>query len=161
VSGLIVEAAPVIAFARKLCEQYRSIYSSPIPIEKLCSDIADALHQLTLSSQSRPLAVNLLVAGSDDQSQHIYTVDPEGSYRGWKASAIGYNNVKLLDELYSVRSDFPKDEEPLLEEVAWKSLVSQRAGSSIILWHFIFFIRHRKVITVPSNRETQWGKMIF
>jgi 20S proteasome subunit alpha 2 len=41
----------------------------------------------------RPFGVSLLVAGADALGNHLFQVDPSGSYWAWKASAIGKQMV--------------------------------------------------------------------
>lgn len=126
VSGLLFEAPNIIQFARKKCEEYRAIFSSPIPIEKLCSDIADILHELTRDGRYRPLGISLVVAGQEgDGSHRIITVDPEGSYSAWKATAIGYNNEMVLDDLIGIGSD-------LDIEAAWDRFLAIAQSGKLI-----------------------------
>ena len=38
---------------------------------------------------SRPYGVALLIGGVDENGPQLYSTDPSGTYRQWKANAIG------------------------------------------------------------------------
>lgn len=87
-----------------MCMEHKYIYSSPIPIEKLCDQLAAELHEYTRGGKGRdPPAVSLVVCGWDEElGPQVFSVDPEGSSRGCNAIAIGAHSSSLLDELAGI-----------------------------------------------------------
>jgi proteasome alpha subunit len=78
-------------------------YDEPIGIESLVSNIGDILQQYTQNAGVRPFGVSMIVAGVDAGGSRLLTTDPSGSYRGYKAAALGANSEKareLLEKKY-------------------------------------------------------------
>lgn len=79
VTGLVFDANALLDFMKKKCVDYEVTYGSVIPVEVLCDDVSNVLHSMTLKSDSRPLAVNLVVAGIDSiLGPQLYSVDMAG-----------------------------------------------------------------------------------
>lgn len=90
VSGFVFEATQLIDLAKQECANFREIYNSPMPVENLCDYLSNVLHMLTRDGRYRPLGVSLVVAGWDEElGPQLFTTDPEGSFSGWNAVAIG------------------------------------------------------------------------
>lgn len=103
VSGFVFEATQLIDLAKQECANYREIYNSPIPIENLCDYLSNILHMLTRDGRYRPLGVSLVVAGWDEESgPQLFTTDPEGSFSGWNAVAIGSNSADIRKSLAEI-----------------------------------------------------------
>jgi 20S proteasome alpha/beta subunit len=99
-SGLLFDANILIDAAKKISSDYKSIFFTSIPIEKLCNELSNLIHQQTRSDKTRPVGVSLLVAGWDENlGMQLYTTDPDGSYFGWNAVAIGYNADESINKL--------------------------------------------------------------
>jgi len=102
-SGLLSDSSVIVQIAQGEAIRFEETYGEPIPVENLCDYLASVLHALTMRGRHRPLAVSLMVAGWDKRlGPQIYTTDPEGSFRGWNAVAIGSNSDKLMSELEKV-----------------------------------------------------------
>ena len=99
-TGYLFQSKLVIEAARRVCSEYRRKYSSPIPVESLCDELTQEYHKMTLEGKHQPIGVALVVCGwDDDLGPQIFTVDPEGSSKGWNAVAIGANSNALMEEL--------------------------------------------------------------
>lgn len=83
----------LVARARKIAQQYRLMYSTPIPTSQLVQRLAAIMQEYTQSGGVRPFGVSLLVAGWDDGHPHLFQCDPSGAYFAWKATAMGKNHV--------------------------------------------------------------------
>ncbi len=65
-----------------------------MPIEQLIVYICDIKQYYTQAGSSRPFGAAFLFAGYDSQNKYqLYSTDPSGNYAGWKATAIGTNNI--------------------------------------------------------------------
>jgi proteasome alpha subunit len=105
IAGLSPDARVLVREARYACQSNRMTYDEPIGIESLVSNIGDTLQQYTQNAGVRPFGVSMIVAGVDATGPRLITIDPSGSYRGYKAAALGMNSEKakdLLEKEYKV-----------------------------------------------------------
>lgn len=102
-SGLSPDARVLIRQARYAAQGNIMTYDEPIDIEDLTSSVGDLLQRYTQNAGARPFGVSLLFGGVDDHRISLISTDPSGSYRGYKATAIGRNSdkaKKVLSEQY-------------------------------------------------------------
>jgi 20S proteasome subunit alpha 2 len=88
-SGVGPDSRVLIDEARKACQVYRLRYNEPMPIGQLVRELASIIQEFTQSGGVRPFGVCLLVAGADNTGNHLYQVDPAGTYVPWRAVAAG------------------------------------------------------------------------
>jgi len=103
IAGNSPDARVLVREARYSCQGHRMTYDEPIGIESLVSSIGDVLQQYTQNAGVRPFGVSMIVAGVDASGPRLITTDPSGSYRGYKAAALGMNSEKgreLLEKKY-------------------------------------------------------------
>jgi 20S proteasome subunit alpha 3 len=94
VSGLSADANFLIDLAREEAQKHRLKFREPMPIEQLIVYICDVKQYYTQAGSSRPFGAAFLFAGYDSQNKYqLYSTDPSGNYAGWKATAIGTNNI--------------------------------------------------------------------
>jgi len=111
ISGNSPDARVLVREARLVCQGHRLTYDEPIGIESLTSSLGDLLQQYTQNAGVRPFGVSMIVGGVDVTGCRMLSLDPSGSYRGYKATALGMNNEKareLLEKKY--RQDMTLDE---------------------------------------------------
>ena len=111
ISGNSPDARVLVREARLVCQGHRLTYDEPIGIESLTSSLGDLLQQYTQNAGVRPFGVSMIVGGVDVTGCRMLSIDPSGSYRGYKATALGMNNEKareLLEKKY--RQDMTLDE---------------------------------------------------
>ena len=111
ISGNSPDARVLVREARLVCQGHRLTYDEPIGIESLTSSLGDLLQQYTQNAGVRPFGVSMIVGGVDVMGCRMLSLDPSGSYRGYKATALGMNNEKareLLEKKY--RQDMTLDE---------------------------------------------------
>jgi len=94
IAGLSPDARVLIKRARLYCQSNRMTYDEPADIEDLASKVGDLLQQYTQNAGVRPFGVSLLFGGVDKFRSSLIATDPSGSYRGYKATAIGRNSDK-------------------------------------------------------------------
>lgn len=105
-SGMGPDYRLLVKYARKLAQQYVTMYDDSIPTVQLVRRVADVMQEYTQSGGVRPFGVSLLIAGwdVDDNVPYLYQCDPSGAYFAWKATAIGKNHINgktFLEKRYS------------------------------------------------------------
>jgi len=100
-SGVGPDYRVLVRKARKASQSYQLTYGEPEPVSQMVKSTASVMQEYTQSGGVRPFGVSLLVAGIDayDKTPHLYQVDPSGAYFGWKATAVGRNQVNAKNFL--------------------------------------------------------------
>jgi len=104
IAGLSSDARVLINQARVFCQSNRLLYDEAVDIEIITRRIGDLAQVYTQHAGVRPFGVSMILAGVDGTGGKILTTDPTGSYRGYKATAIGRKSEeanKLLEERYT------------------------------------------------------------
>jgi proteasome alpha subunit len=105
VAGLISDARVLIDQSRIYCQSNRLLYDEPVDIEVLTRRIGDQAQVYTQHAGVRPYGVSMILAGVDGTGGRVFMVDPSGSYRGYKATAVGRKSDegnRLLEEKYKI-----------------------------------------------------------
>ena len=103
IAGLSSDARVLISQARIFCQSNRLLYYEPVDTESLTRRLGDLTQVYTQHAGVRPFGVSMIIAGVDKTGPRVLTTDPSGSYRGYKAVAVGRKNEdanKLLEESY-------------------------------------------------------------
>ena len=111
IAGLSSDARVLIDKGRVFCQSNKLLYDEPADIEGLVGTLSDQIQVYTQHGGIRPFGVSLIFAGVDTTGPHLLTTDPSGSYRGYKARALGRNaeeSNKHLEENY--KEDLSLDE---------------------------------------------------
>jgi proteasome alpha subunit len=111
VAGLSPDARVLIRQARLHAQGNLMTYDEPIEIEDLTSAVGNLLQRYTQNAGVRPFGVSLIFGGVDSERHSLLATDPSGSYRGYRAVAIGRNSEKakqVLQDQY--REDMSLDE---------------------------------------------------
>eukprot|EP00823_Brevimastigomonas_motovehiculus_P008142 TRINITY_DN7413_c0_g1_i1.p1 TRINITY_DN7413_c0_g1~~TRINITY_DN7413_c0_g1_i1.p1 ORF type:complete len:264 (+),score=63.42 TRINITY_DN7413_c0_g1_i1:80-871(+) len=99
-AGITADANILINYARLTAQRYYYTYQEPIPIEMLLQIVCDLKQGYTQFGGLRPFGVSFLFAGWDEHfGFQLYQSDPSGNYSGWKATAIGANNLSAQSML--------------------------------------------------------------
>jgi len=94
VSGMTADANLLIDYARLHSQRHRYTFRENQPIEQLVQEICDLKQSYTQVGGMRPFGAAFLFAGWDKNYKfQLYNSDPSGNYGGWKATAIGTNNL--------------------------------------------------------------------
>ncbi|XP_065919126.1 proteasome subunit alpha type-3-like [Dysidea avara] len=106
VAGLIADARQIVERAREEAADYRSYYTSPIPVKQLTNRVSSFVHVYTLYSAVRPFGCSAML-GSHDQTDgpQLYMVDPSGLSWGYKGVAIGKAKQAAKTELEKLKVD--------------------------------------------------------
>ena len=89
VVGLGSDARILIDQSRVFAQSNRLTYDEPIDVEIITKRIGDIKQIYTQHAGVRPFGVSIIFGGVDKTGNRILTTDPSGSYRGYKAVAIG------------------------------------------------------------------------
>ena len=103
IAGLSSDARVLMGQGRVFCQSNRLLYDEPADVEALIGTLSGRIQVYTQHGGIRPFGVSLIIAGVDSTGPKLLTTDPSGSYRGYKARALGRNADQantLLDEKY-------------------------------------------------------------
>jgi len=89
IAGLSSDARVLIEQARVFCQSNKLLYDERVDIEVLARNIGDTAQAYTQHAGVRPFGVSMVIAGIDTTGSQVYTTDPSGSYKGFKAAAVG------------------------------------------------------------------------
>ncbi len=121
IAGLSPDARVLIKQARLYCQSNKMTYDEPADIEDLASGVGDLLQRYTQNAGVRPFGVSILFGGVDDHRVSLLTTDPSGSYRGYRATAVGRNSEKAVSVLQQeYRKEITLDEAIALSVQALK-----------------------------------------
>jgi proteasome alpha subunit len=121
VVGLGSDARILIDQARVYAQSNRLMYDEPIDVEVVAKRVGDIKQLYTQHAGVRPFGVSIIFGGIDKTGSRLFTTDPSGSIRGWKADAVGVGKETVEGIL---KTDY--DEKMDLEsatKLAIKSLV--------------------------------------
>ena len=111
VVGLGSDARILIDQARIYAQSNRLMYDEPIDVEIMTKRVGDIKQLYTQHAGVRPFGVSIIFGGVDKTGSRIFSTDPSGSYRGYKAVAVGIGRETvegILKEEY--REDLNLDE---------------------------------------------------
>ncbi len=111
VVGLGSDARILIDQARIYAQSNRLMYDEPIDIEIMTKRVGDIKQLYTQHAGVRPFGVSIIFGGVDKTGSRVFSTDPSGSYRGYKAVAVGIGREtveNILKEEY--RDDLKLDE---------------------------------------------------
>jgi proteasome alpha subunit len=111
VVGLGSDARILIDQARIYAQSNRLMYDEPIDVEMMTKRVGDIKQLYTQHAGVRPFGVSIIFGGVDKTGSRIFSTDPSGSYRGYKAVAVGIGRETVegtLKEEY--REDINLDE---------------------------------------------------
>jgi proteasome alpha subunit len=89
VVGLGSDARILIDQARVHSQSNRLMYDEPIDVEIMTKRIGDIKQLYTQHAGVRPFGVSIIFGGVDKTGNKLFSTDPSGSYRGYKAVAVG------------------------------------------------------------------------
>jgi len=144
IAGLSSDARVLISQARVFCQSNRLLYDEPVDVEILTRRISDIAQIYTQNAGVRPFGVSMIIVGVDGSGCRVLTTDPSGSYRGYRATAVGQKSDeanKLLEERYG--DGISLDEAIALAIDAVKVASEGKVTSKVV-----------KVAVVPADTRT-------
>jgi proteasome alpha subunit len=101
--GLSSDARILIDQARVYAQSNRLTYDEPIDVEVVTKRICDIKQLYTQHAGVRPFGVSMIFGGVDKAGNRLFGTHPSGTYRGYKATALGAGRetvVAILKEEY-------------------------------------------------------------
>ncbi|HQQ25711.1 MAG: archaeal proteasome endopeptidase complex subunit alpha [Methanomassiliicoccales archaeon] len=96
-SGLVADARILVDQARVLAQINKITYDERAGVEDLVKRICDYKQNYTQYGGVRPFGTALLVAGVDDQGEHLFETDPSGALVSYKAGSIGAGRNVVME----------------------------------------------------------------
>ena len=97
VVGLGSDARILIDQARIYAQSNRLMYDEPIDVEIMTKRVGDVKQLYTQHAGVRPFGVSIIFGGVDKTGSRVFSTDPSGSYRGYKAVAVGIGRETVED----------------------------------------------------------------
>jgi len=144
IAGLSSDARLLIDQARIQCQNNKLLYDEPLDIEVLTGRIGDMIQVYTQHGGVRPFGVTLIFSGVDMTGRRVFSLDPSGSYKGYKATAVGRKAEEinaLLEKEY--KDDMTLDEAISLAVKMMASTLEGKASPETI-----------KVAVIPGDTKT-------
>jgi proteasome alpha subunit len=101
--GLSSDARILIDQARIYAQSNKLTYDEPIDVEVVTKRICDIQQMYTQHAGVRPFGVSIIFAGVDKTGTRVFGTHPSGTYRGYKATALGAGRetvIALLKDEY-------------------------------------------------------------
>jgi proteasome alpha subunit len=147
VVGISSDARILIDESRVYSQSNRLLYDEAVDVEMVTKRIGDLMQLYTQHAGVRPFGVSIIFGGVDKTGARLFTTDPSGSYRAYKAVAIGIGREtceSILREEY--REDLTLEEAiKLVVKCLAKSIQAREEQTRI------------KIATIPM--ETKKFKM--
>jgi len=94
--GLSSDARILIDQARIYAQSNKLTYDEPIDTEVVTKRICDIQQMYTQHAGVRPFGVSIIFAGVDKSGTRVFGTHPSGTYRGYKATALGAGRETVL-----------------------------------------------------------------
>ncbi|MGB9713610.1 MAG: archaeal proteasome endopeptidase complex subunit alpha [Candidatus Bathyarchaeales archaeon] len=109
--GLSSDARILIDQARIYAQSNRLTYDEPIDVEVVTKRTCDIKQLYTQHAGVRPFGVSIIFGGVDKTGNRVFYTHPSGTYRGYRATAIGAGRETVLSILKDeYREDMKLDE---------------------------------------------------
>jgi proteasome alpha subunit len=94
--GLSSDARILIDQARIYAQINKLTYDEPIDTEVVTKRICDIQQMYTQHAGVRPFGVSIIFSGVDKTGTRVFGTHPSGTYRGYKATALGAGRETVL-----------------------------------------------------------------
>jgi proteasome alpha subunit len=101
--GLSSDARILTDQARIYAQSNKLTYDEPIDVEVVTKRICDIQQMYTQHAGVRPFGVSIIFGGVDKTGTRVFGTHPSGTYRGYKATALGAGRetvIAILKEEY-------------------------------------------------------------
>lgn len=99
ISGLGSDARVLIDQARVEAQRNKLTFDEPIDVETLTGKICDTLQTYIQQGGGRPFGVSIIFGGVDKTGAKVFVTHPSGTYKGYKATAMGEGRETVLSIL--------------------------------------------------------------
>jgi len=127
-TGLVADARVLVQKARFEAAEFRYKFGYDIPVSYLSKRMADLAQVYTQHAYMRPLGVDLVFIGIDDElGPQLYKVDLAGAFMGYKACCSGVKDqeaTSFLEKKFKSNPKLPYDEAVKLAISSLQSVLS-------------------------------------
>jgi proteasome alpha subunit len=109
--GLSSDARVLIDQARIYAQSNKLTYDEPIDVEVVSKRVCDIMQLYTQHAGVRPFGISIIFGGVDKTGTRLFGTHPSGTYRGYKATALGAGR----DTVLAILKDEYKEEMSLEE----------------------------------------------
>lgn len=100
VAGWVADARKVIERARNEADEYRRVFSEPIPVKHLVDKVSGFMHLVTRYGWIRPFGCCLMFgAYNKEEGPSLYMIEPSGVSWGYFGCAIGKGKQEAKTEI--------------------------------------------------------------
>jgi proteasome alpha subunit len=144
VVGLGSDARILIDQARVYCQSNRLMYDEPVDVEVISKRLGDVKQLYTQHAGVRPFGVSVIFGGVDKTGNRLFSTDPSGTYRAYKAVSVGVGRETVEGTLKSeYREDLSlKDSVNLVAKCLKQALKAREEQLRI------------KIATIPAATKT-------
>lgn len=133
-TGLIADARGKVQRARYEAAKFQFDNGYEIPVAFLAKKMADLAQLFTQYAGMRPMGVNMLLIGIDEESgPQLYKVDPAGYYIGYLATAAGQKeteSMNFLEKKLKTKTDLSYEETVQLAITTLQTVLSAEFKAS-------------------------------
>jgi len=122
ISGLIADARVLAKYMRHECLNHRYVFTTPHPVGRLVTKVADKAQYYTQQKVKRPYGVGLLVIGCDSTGPHLFQTEPSGNHFEYIAQGMGTRSQSAKTYLEKEFENFENTDLPGLIKHALTSL---------------------------------------
>ena len=119
--GLSSDARILIDQARIYAQSNKLTYDEPIDTEVVTKRICDIQQMYTQHAGVRPFGVSIIFGGVDKTGSRVFGTHPSGTYRGYKATALGAGRETVLNMFKDEYKDDMSLEE--IKKIAIKCII--------------------------------------
>lgn len=104
IAGLKSDARVLVDKARTYAQSYRLTYDENMDVKALVKEVANLKQSYTQYARMRPFGVSMLIGGVDRTGSRLFVTHPAGTYKGYKAHAVGAGSepaIQLLKKEYN------------------------------------------------------------
>jgi len=94
--GLSSDARVLIDQARIYAQSNKLTYDEPIDVEVVSKRVCDIMQLYTQHAGVRPFGISIIFGGADKTGTRLFGTHPSGTYRGYKATALGAGRETVL-----------------------------------------------------------------
>ncbi|CCE65805.1 hypothetical protein TPHA_0N00240 [Tetrapisispora phaffii CBS 4417] len=107
-SGLIPDGRHLVNRGREESANFKKVYGQPIGIPAFADRIGQYIQAYTLYNSVRPFGVSAIFGGIDSEGPHLYMVEPNGAFWGYKGAATGKGRQSAKAELEKLFNEHPE-----------------------------------------------------
>ncbi len=167
VAGLDSDANVLIDEARLYAQSQQLLLDEPVDIETLVRHICNVKQTFTQYASVRPFGVSIIFGGVDKTGNKIFVTDPSGSYRAYRAIAIGIGRENIeeylgieYEEQFGIDSALRLATRCLLSDIEGRSENQEIKLATIDLKQKRFRMQTKKEVLEFVSKSNRQGNLL-